>query len=395
MSRFLLGGLLVLGAAIGGHAAADDTSRAPDFALKDPAGTTWRLSDQRGKWVVLEWVNFDCPFVKKHYDPSHRNLPTLQARYRERGVVWFSINSSVTGAQGHLTPEAAVARLAAEKAVPTALLLDADGAVGKAFGAKTTPDMRIIDPEGNVAYSGALDDNRGKDAEGVASATNYVSTFLDSVLGGNGRPFSYHPPYGCSVKYSAPTDAADLAPAFTLVDATGTKRSLADYRGKWVVLEWVNFDCPFVKKHYDPNTPNMPALQAKYTERGVVWLSINSSAEGLQGHLNLDTASARIAKEKARPTAFLLDPTGDVGRAYGAKTTPDMRVIDPEGRIVYAGAIDSVRSAKVADIANATNHVVEVLDAVLAGKPAPYAAHPPYGCSVKYAAPAVAAAPAK
>ena len=177
----------------------------------------------------------------------------------------------------------------------------------------------------------------------------------------------------------AAEETASLAPAFTLTDSTGAERSLAEFRGRWVVLEWMNYDCPFIKKHYDASHRNMQTLQTTWTEKGVVWLSICSSGEGKQGYMTQEDAARRLGEQGAHPTALLLDPTGDVGRAYGAKTTPDMRIIDPRGRIVYAGAIDDVRSKDPADVVGATNHVAAVLDAVLAGRPAPYAAHPPYG----------------
>ena len=141
----------------------------------------------------------------------------------------------------------------------------------------------------------------------------------------------------------------------------------------------MNYDCPFVKKHYEASVKNMQTLQKTYTAKGVVWLSICSSAEGKQGFMTPAVATERKATQGANPTALLLDPTGEVGRAYGAKTTPDMRIIDPKGRLVYSGAIDSVRSKDAADIQGATNYVAQVLDAVLAGKEPAVTATQPYG----------------
>jgi peroxiredoxin len=175
---------------------------------------------------------------------------------------------------------------------------------------------------------------------------------------------------------------ANPAPAFTLTDADGVKHSLADYRGKWVVLEWVNPGCPFVRKHYD--SKNMQTLQQRYTEKGVVWLAICSSAQGKQGWAEPAAWKERMASEGWSTTALLLDADGTVGRAYEAKTTPHMFVVDPRGGIVYRGAIDDVKSADQADVAKAKNHVAETLDAVMAGKAAPVAETAPYGCSVKY-----------
>lgn len=172
------------------------------------------------------------------------------------------------------------------------------------------------------------------------------------------------------------------APDFTLPGVDGKMHSLSDHKGSFVVLEWVNFDCPFVKKFYGSDT--MQKLQADYKAKGVVWLSIVSSAPGKQGHLDAETAPARIAQEKAQPSAFLLDPSGEVGRLYGAKTTPHMFVIDSEGTLIYQGAIDSVRSTKAQDIPIATNYVTDALDAAMNGQPVPTSETKAYGCSVKY-----------
>ncbi|MBI4569057.1 MAG: thioredoxin family protein [Planctomycetes bacterium] len=188
---------------------------------------------------------------------------------------------------------------------------------------------------------------------------------------------------------AAPSDAAPekatinkAAPAFTLTDHTGKAHTLADYKGKTVVLEWINYDCPIVRKHYDGG--NMQALQKKYTEKGVVWLCVNSSAKGKQGYFEGDKLKERIEKEKGSQTAYLLDTKGAVGRAYGAKATPHMYVITAEGVLVYMGAIDSIPSGKKEDIAKATNYVDAALTAVLAGKPVEKQVTEAYGCAVKY-----------
>lgn len=194
---------------------------------------------------------------------------------------------------------------------------------------------------------------------------------------------------GCSAAGpSSPAGAAadgpvaDAAPAFTLPDLDGASRSLADYRGKWVVLEWTNPGCPFVRKHYD--TDNMQALQRRYTGKGVVWLSICSSSPGKQGYAAPADWKSRARTENWGASAVLLDPDGTVGRLYGAKTTPHMFVIDPRGGIVYRGAIDDKKSADKSDVATARNYVAETLDAALAGRTPPTAETAPYGCSVKY-----------
>jgi peroxiredoxin len=172
------------------------------------------------------------------------------------------------------------------------------------------------------------------------------------------------------------------APAFTLSDTQGKPHSLSEFQGKVVVLEWLNHDCPFVKKHYDSG--NMSKLQTEYTGKGVVWLSINSSAPGKQGNYPPGEANDLTKKKGAAASFVLLDPDGTVGRAYGAKTTPHMYVIDAKGVLQYAGAIDSVASTDQDDIPKATNYVAAAVDSVLAGKPVETATTQPYGCSVKY-----------
>ena len=172
------------------------------------------------------------------------------------------------------------------------------------------------------------------------------------------------------------------APGFTLTDTKGAAHALADFAGKPVVLEWTNPDCPFVKKHY--GAKNMQALQAKYVAQGAVWLSVCSSAPGKQGHYPADEWNRILAEQGSAATALLLDPDGQVGRAYGAKTTPHLFVIDAAGTLVYDGAIDDNPSTDSADIPGARVYVAEALDAVLAGAPVPVAQTKPYGCSVKY-----------
>lgn len=172
------------------------------------------------------------------------------------------------------------------------------------------------------------------------------------------------------------------APDFTLTDTHGEKRSLSDYKGKFIVLEWINHDCPFVGKHY--GSGNMQKLQREYTEKGVIWLSINSSAPGKQGYCTPEQANKLTKKKEAFPTAVLLDPDGKVGNIYGAKTTPHMFIITPEGILIYNGAIDDKPSTKKKDIAKAKNYVRATLDAAMNGKKVAIPTTQPYGCSVKY-----------
>src|SRR3982750_368204 len=172
------------------------------------------------------------------------------------------------------------------------------------------------------------------------------------------------------------------APHFSLPDVKGKTRALSEFKGKYVVLEWFNPECPFVKKHY--GSGNMQKLQQEYTGKGVVWLSIDSSAPGTEGNLTGEQAEKISTAWKTHQTAFLLDPEGKAGRAYGAKNTPHMFIINPEGKIVYEGAIDNKPTPNPSDISSSTNYVKAALEESLAGKTVSNANTKPYGCSVKY-----------
>lgn len=186
--------------------------------------------------------------------------------------------------------------------------------------------------------------------------------------------------------FATPLQAAvvsgEAAPEFTLTDTHGNEHSLSDFKGKNVVLEWINPDCPFVKKYY--KNGDMQGLQSSYGGQDVVWLSIASSAPGKQGHYEPAVWNELTKQKGASPTAVLLDPSGKVGKLYGAKTTPHMYVIDAKGVLVYQGAIDSTPSANPADIAKSEIYVQSVLDAIIEGKEAPVSSVKSYGCSVKY-----------
>lgn len=174
------------------------------------------------------------------------------------------------------------------------------------------------------------------------------------------------------------------APDFALTDLAGKTHNLADFKGKIVVLEWNNPDCPFVKKHYE-KSGNLPAAQKAATADGVIWLMVNSGAAGKQGgDYTAAQLKAYLDKNHAVPTAYLPDHDGKVGHLYGAKTTPHLYVINADGILVYQGAMDSMRSADPADIAKATNYVNAALSAVKADKPVEKSSTEPYGCSVKY-----------
>ena len=172
------------------------------------------------------------------------------------------------------------------------------------------------------------------------------------------------------------------APGFTLTDTSGRTVNLADYKGSFVVLEWTNPECPFVQKHYV--SKNMQALQKEAGGRDVVWLSINSTSEDSGEYRTADQMANWMRAQGAAPKATLIDGKSTTGRAYAAKTTPHMFVVDPTGRIVYNGAIDDKRSANPADTKTANNYVRAALTEAMAGKPVTVASTTPYGCSVKY-----------
>ena len=174
------------------------------------------------------------------------------------------------------------------------------------------------------------------------------------------------------------------APTFSAPDINGRTVSLGDYAGKIVILEWTNDGCPFVGKHYDSG--NMQALQRRYIGEGAVWLTIASSAPGEEGYVTPTEARADLARWRAAPSDFLLDPNGVVGRLYDARATPHMVVIDRNGRIAYMGAIDDTPSTSLADVKTAKNYLVAALDEIAAGKPVTVASTRAYGCSIKYKA---------
>jgi hypothetical protein len=197
--------------------------------------------------------------------------------------------------------------------------------------------------------------------------------------------------FGAALGLFAITSATTLAapeigkpaPAFTLTDTSGQSHSLSDFEGKIVVLEWVNHGCPFVKKHYGAG--NMQKLQKEAVDQGVVWLSICSSAPGTQGHMGAEDAAAKSKEAGSNATAYLLDEDGKVGRAYGAKRTPEMFIVNKDGTLAYMGAIDSNPAADPATIEGATNFVSQAVGELLAGKPVSQPQTTAYGCSVKYA----------
>jgi hypothetical protein len=177
--------------------------------------------------------------------------------------------------------------------------------------------------------------------------------------------------------------AGEAAPDFKAIDSNAQMHELSENRGKYVVLEWHNNGCPYTRKHYESG--NMQRLQKQWTSRGVIWFTVISSAPGQQGYVTAQQENEYLKSMNAVPTAALLDPRGDVGRLYAAKTTPHMFIINPQGVLIYDGAIDSKATTDQSDIATATNYVSQALDEAMGGKPVSTPTSRPYGCSVKYA----------
>ena len=172
------------------------------------------------------------------------------------------------------------------------------------------------------------------------------------------------------------------APEFTATDSNGNVHKLSAYRGKFVVLEWTNRGCPYTQKHY--NSGNMQRLQKEWTAKGVIWLTVASSAPGKQGYVTAAEENAYLKQVNAAPTAVLLDPTGQLGHLYDAKTTPHIFIINPQGTLIYNGAIDDRPTTDVSDVNGAKNYVTAALNEATSGKPVSVATSRPYGCSVKY-----------
>jgi glutathione peroxidase-family protein len=185
-----------------------------------------------------------------------------------------------------------------------------------------------------------------------------------------------------SLVFAQQAELNEKAPDFKLTDSNGTEHSLSDSKGKIVVLEWINYDCPFVMKHY--NSKNMQYLQEKYIAKDVVWLAVCSSNKGKQGNFSAEEINKRSKNHDAKFTAYLIDEDGTVGKMYGAKTTPHMYIIDAAGTLVYAGGIDDKATSDVKDIQGAKNYVSSALDELLAGNKVSVQSSKHYGCSVKY-----------
>jgi peroxiredoxin len=200
MKTLVFSALMVF--ATGSFAEVKVDAPAPDFSVKDASGKVQALKDLKGKWVVLEWYNKDCPFVKKHY--GSKNMQALQKDYTAKGVSWLTVISSAKGKQGYLEPKEAIKNAKKVASAATAVLIDSDGKMGKAYDASTTPHMFVINPEGNVVYAGAIDDNDSSDPATIKGAKNFVREALDAQMPPEKREVAVksHPPYGCSIKYN-------------------------------------------------------------------------------------------------------------------------------------------------------------------------------------------------
>jgi peroxiredoxin len=243
-------------------------------------------------------------------------------------------------------------------------------------------NVKILFPPGNLAPADCIECLKGTRMRAAATnfgdppmsaVTSRISSLAVLCLGLVGF---------CGAALGASVQIGRPAPDFTATDSKGGSHSLSQYRGKTVVLEWTNADCPYTRKHY--SSGNMQSVQALAQKNGVVWLTVISSAPGKQGYVNGPAADALTQTRGAFPAAVLLDPSGTLGRLYGAKTTPHMFVIDKNGALQYMGGIDSIATADVSDIANAEPYLKEAMLAVAQGTPVAHAVTRPYGCSVKY-----------
>ncbi len=237
--------------------------------------------------------------------------------------------------------------------------------------------MHSLPRSGGARFRGR---SRSRSQAPVILAALFTGSF--ALIGLAVPAASAAPAWGAAPVLNAPPEIGQPAPDFTALDSKGNSLSLRQYRGRPVVLEWTNADCPYTRKHYISG--NMQSVQALAQKSGVVWLSVISSAPGKQGYVNGPAADALTQSRGAVPSAVLLDPTGTIGRLYGAKTTPHMFVIDKNGTLQYMGGIDSIATADPSDIPNAEPYLKEAMLAVVQGAPVAHPVTRPYGCSVKY-----------
>ncbi len=335
---------------------------APDFELKTSGGETWKLSAQRGRVCVLEWYNPKCPVVNQAHEAGG-SLSQLGNDALDKGIVWVGINSGAPGMQGAGVEANEEGRKRMGLRYP--ILLDESGWVGRMYEATNTPHMFIIDKDGTLVYRGGHQDQEGG---------FLIERALLELGSGSEVSTSSSKAFGCTIKYSDQAKLGMVAPNFTLSDySSGAEHTLADLRGSYVVLEWFNPGCPVVKKAHAEGGA-LETSSARQMAKGVKWLAINSGAKGKQGTSKASNAEARKRWKLTHP--ILIDSDGKVGRRYGAKTTPQMFLIDPRGVIIYAGAHQ--------DQEGELFYIDRALAEVRAGKPVSVPETRSFGCSVKY-----------
>lgn len=329
---------------------------APDFTLQDLSGDEVTLSDFRGKTVVLEWFNPDCPVVKAAHGPGGPLQSLGTNLHALPDVVYLAINSGAPGGQGTGLERNKRAKAAFGMRHP--VLLDESGWVGRMYEASSTPHMFIIDPDGNLAYAGGHSDSRLQD--------NYVATAVEEIRAGDEVSQPSTKNFGCSVKYSKKAGLGLSVKNVELEDLDGNEHSLADHRGQIVVLEWFNPSCPFVVKAHESGGP-LETAAARAAENGVAWFAVNSAPDG---HETADEAKNRAAAEAwGMSYPILRDASGRTGKMFGASTTPHMFVLDHRGVLVYSGNHDEIET---------------VLGELMAGEPVSKPMTKSYGCGVKY-----------
>jgi len=332
---------------------------APDFELEDTAGTSWKLSDQRGKTVVLEWFNPGCPVVKKAHAPGGA-LERLGNIAGGEGVVWVAINSGAGSGDGSDAKTNEGGRKALGIDYP--VLLDTSSWVGRMYGATNTPHMFIIGKDGKLVYSGGHVDGDG---------VNLVAKALVEYTKGGSVGTARTRASGCAVKYAARARVGLAAPDFELSGCEGAKQRLSDLRGEYVVLEWFSPTCPVVKRAHEEGG-SLQGLASRVAHKGVKWLAINSGATGKPED------NQRAAERWSLSHPILTDADGKTGKTFGAVTTPQMFVIDQRGVIVYHGAPAPQRGG-------GPNYIEQALTESMSGKPVSIPETKSYGCGVKYA----------
>ena len=343
------------------HWKAELGASAPGFTLRDLSGAEWKLSDHKGKIVVLEWFNPDCPIVNQAHGANGQLATLGNDLDATDDVVWVAINSGAPGRQGTGVERNQEAKKTWRMSYP--VLLDESGYVGRMYGATTTPHMYVIDPAGKLRYVGG---------HGQLEQPSPVEAAVEDVRAGREVAEPKTKNFGCDVKYAHKAELAQTAPYFTLRDTEGNEHSLADQLGHVVVLEWFNPDCPIVQAAHDDGG-TLEGYAQTAMDRGVKWFAINSNAPGTQG--SGAERNQRAKEQWSLPHPVLLDPEGRTGRSYGATTTPHMYVIDARGVLVYMGGHDD---------RDGTNHVEKALADVLAGREVETPKTKNYGCSVKY-----------